>query len=173
MRWVHPAEHTRNRAQSLQGSPNQCSHIFGHGITDISPSASCSGNRHVFPFRVVSSRQNGLWLPFQRITKKLSKAETAQVFEDYKDAINVLKHGKGPSYERLLKKTVLLEFRVKPSEAPFFSRRGCKYSANPSRCWRTLCDALCRNNRGDYHNTPLARVVSTFGLNALWDCCWK
>ena len=61
--------------------------------------------------------------PFRELPyhlKTLSKTELAQVFEDYKDAINVLKHGKGPSYERLLERTTQLEFRVKLLGTHFF-----------------------------------------------------
>lgn len=94
--------------------------------------------------------------PFKELIpylNNLSKTELAQTFEDYKNAINVLKHGNGPSYKRLQERRVSfesiddvrkslpsnvsfepsidskdtlqekiapLEFKIKPSEEPFF-----------------------------------------------------
>ncbi|WP_298808413.1 hypothetical protein [uncultured Sphingomonas sp.] len=46
--------------------------------------------------------------------------ELADRFVDYRDAINVLKHGHGRSYERLLAKRAALPFTVKDRGQPFF-----------------------------------------------------
>ena len=44
----------------------------------------------------------------------------ADSFNDYRLAINVLKHGSGRSYGQLLAKSANLEFNVKPEGEPFF-----------------------------------------------------
>jgi hypothetical protein len=50
-----------------------------------------------------------------------AQQELMNKFEEYRLAINVLKHGRGRSYEELCKRTTALEFRVKlPKEAFFF-----------------------------------------------------
>jgi len=41
-------------------------------------------------------------------------------FRDYRDAINVLKHGEGRSYDRLLARKAVLAFDVKDRGIPFF-----------------------------------------------------
>lgn len=41
-------------------------------------------------------------------------------FEDFISAINVLKHGKGRSYDKLIKKISLLPFRIKLPDEDFF-----------------------------------------------------
>jgi len=41
-------------------------------------------------------------------------------FVNYRDAINVLKHGKGPSYNNLVAKAALLPFRIKLPHESFF-----------------------------------------------------
>lgn len=41
------------------------------------------------------------------------EADLAQRFSDYQDAINALKHGRGRSYDRLLKRADNLDFQIK------------------------------------------------------------
>lgn len=48
------------------------------------------------------------------------KVALADRFMDFKDAVNVLKHGKGRSYERLLKKKNTLDFEIKDAGSAFF-----------------------------------------------------
>lgn len=52
--------------------------------------------------------------------RKHGSAELAEKFTDYKLAINVLKHGKGRSYEQLLARSASLDFKVKPDDEHFF-----------------------------------------------------
>ena len=47
--------------------------------------------------------------------------ELKERFADFKDAINVLKHGRGRSYDRLLARSERLSFRVKQRDESFFS----------------------------------------------------
>lgn len=49
-----------------------------------------------------------------------SEPGSAQVFEDYRDAINVLKHGRGRSYDRLVARAEALEFKVKAPDENLF-----------------------------------------------------
>ena len=57
------------------------------------------------------------------IIERTSNSELLQSFEDYQCAINVLKHGKGRSYEYLVGRYRQLEFRIKlPNE--FFFMKG-------------------------------------------------
>jgi hypothetical protein len=61
--------------------------------------------------------------PFERLKEDLKQsgnAGLAETFNDYQLAINVLKHGMGRSYQRLLAKSSELEFKVKPEGEPFF-----------------------------------------------------
>jgi hypothetical protein len=61
--------------------------------------------------------------PFDQLDKHLkqfNKNDLAQTFCDYRKAINVLKHGRGPSYEQLLAKANDLEFSIKTSGDHFF-----------------------------------------------------
>jgi len=51
------------------------------------------------------------------------RADLAQRFSDYQDAINALKHGRGRSYNRLLKRADNLDFQVK-REGEGFIREG-------------------------------------------------
>jgi hypothetical protein len=44
----------------------------------------------------------------------------AEKFNDYRLAINVLKHGRGRNYQQLLAKSSQLEFKIKPDGEPFF-----------------------------------------------------
>jgi hypothetical protein len=57
----------------------------------------------------------------EKCLKKHDEHKLAQVFSDYRLAVNVLKHGKGPSYDRLVERSSKLEFKIKlPEEAFFF-----------------------------------------------------
>lgn len=48
------------------------------------------------------------------------EANLAEQFAEYRDATNVLKHGRGRSYEKLLLKRDHLEFRIRAKDEPFF-----------------------------------------------------
>jgi hypothetical protein len=61
--------------------------------------------------------------PFDSLKEYLQQGgqeELAQKFDDYKLAINVLKHGRGPSYDSLLSRASELEFRIKATGEGFF-----------------------------------------------------
>jgi hypothetical protein len=61
--------------------------------------------------------------PFDQLKEYLQQGghdALAQKFEDYRLAINVLKHGRGKSYDLLLSRASELEFRIKPEEEHFF-----------------------------------------------------
>ena len=51
---------------------------------------------------------------------RLGDAELKQRFADYRDAINVLKHGRGTSYDRLVKRGENLPFKIKRPDEAFF-----------------------------------------------------
>jgi hypothetical protein len=53
--------------------------------------------------------------------RRHGKDDLADRFVQFKDAMNVLKHGAGKSYERLLAKAGKLPFKVKPKDEAFFS----------------------------------------------------
>lgn len=54
------------------------------------------------------------------ILERTSNSTLLQKFEDYQCAINVLKHGKGRSYEYLVGRYRQLEFRIKLPDESFF-----------------------------------------------------
>lgn len=56
-----------------------------------------------------------------RILAELGKQDLSERFSDYQKAINVLKHGRGRSYEALLAKSDKLPFNVKRHGQTFFS----------------------------------------------------
>jgi hypothetical protein len=61
--------------------------------------------------------------PFERLRDRLKEAgklELAEIFNDYRLAVNVLKHGNGRSYQSLLAKSESLEFKIKPEAESFF-----------------------------------------------------
>jgi hypothetical protein len=61
--------------------------------------------------------------PFDQLPKYLKDHKEdalANVFGDYQLAVNVLKHGRGRSYDQLLAKSANLEFKIKPEGGPFF-----------------------------------------------------
>lgn len=75
-------------------------------------------------FESVLQQHNGWEKPFLRLDEHLrqhGKEDLADRFLEFRDAINVLKHGEGPSYERLLAKGDKLPFKVKPKDEAFFS----------------------------------------------------
>jgi hypothetical protein len=74
-------------------------------------------------FESLLQSEMGWTEPFDRLKESLKlsdNAELAETFNDYRLAINVLKHGIGRSYRRLLAKASKLEFKVKPEEEPYF-----------------------------------------------------
>ena len=56
----------------------------------------------------------------KKILESQAKMVLKEKFSDLQLAVNVLKHGKGPSYEILVKKAAILPFRVKLPEEDFF-----------------------------------------------------
>jgi hypothetical protein len=57
----------------------------------------------------------------EKCLKKHGEYKLAEVFSDYRLAVNVLKHGKGESYDRLVKRSSELEFKIKlPDDAFVF-----------------------------------------------------
>jgi hypothetical protein len=74
-------------------------------------------------FESLLQSQTGWDEPFNRLKERLKEVgrlELAEAFSDYQLAVNVLKHGEGQSYRRLLAKTSKLEFKIKPEGEPFF-----------------------------------------------------
>lgn len=60
--------------------------------------------------------------PFARLDSHLREHgldDLAERFLDYRDAINVLKHGAGRSHDRLLDRSDRLDFRVRALDQPF------------------------------------------------------
>ncbi len=55
------------------------------------------------------------------ILQKQGAEELREQFSNLILAINVLKHGYGPSYKKLLEKTTILPFRIKKSDESFFN----------------------------------------------------
>ena len=56
-----------------------------------------------------------------KILIKNGKVELSKRFEDFNCAINVLKHGRGRSYDVLVAKSDVLSFRIKLPHENFFS----------------------------------------------------
>ena len=74
-------------------------------------------------FEAVLQQTRGWPRPFAEVNSLLrnrSMTELADRFLDYRSAINVLKHGAGPSYDRLLERQANLNFKVKARGEPFF-----------------------------------------------------
>jgi hypothetical protein len=74
-------------------------------------------------FEAILQQKKGWARPFAEVDALLrehGKAALADRFLDYRSAINVLKHGVGPSYDRLLARRDLLAFKVKPPGEAFF-----------------------------------------------------
>jgi hypothetical protein len=74
-------------------------------------------------FESVLQQQTGWGDPFAEVDqclRKIGKEQLADRFVDYRNAINVLKHGKGRSYEALLKRGSALEFPLKVPDQSFF-----------------------------------------------------
>ena len=55
-----------------------------------------------------------------KILKSAGKYELAIRFDDFREAINVLKHGRGSSYDRLVSRASSLPFRVMLPDENFF-----------------------------------------------------
>ena len=61
--------------------------------------------------------------PFKQLNENLKQSgnlELAETLDDYRLAINVLKHGAGWSYHELLERSPRLKFEVKPDGESFF-----------------------------------------------------
>jgi hypothetical protein len=63
--------------------------------------------------------ENGL-AEAKRILENSSNAVLLQKITDYQNAINALKHGRGRSYECLVSRHALLDFRIKLPDENFF-----------------------------------------------------
>jgi len=60
---------------------------------------------------------------FDEVSKMLRGANQSALdekFSDFRKAINVLKHGKGSSYDSLVSKAAALPFRIRQPTEPFF-----------------------------------------------------
>jgi hypothetical protein len=60
---------------------------------------------------------------FEKLNRHLNQnenVELARTFDNYRLAINVLKHGRGRSYSQLLERRRELEFRIKGPDGRFF-----------------------------------------------------
>lgn len=74
-------------------------------------------------FESVLQQQTGWDDPFGRVDQELRSNGNDMLADrllDYRNAINVLKHGKGRSYEALLRRGSALDFPVKPPDQSFF-----------------------------------------------------
>lgn len=74
-------------------------------------------------FEAVLQQQAGWDNPFatiDQLLRDIGNEPLADRFNDYRNAINVLKHGKGRSYEALLKRGAALDFPLKPPDQSFF-----------------------------------------------------
>ena len=61
--------------------------------------------------------------PFNQLDVELrtqARNDLADRFKDYRDAVNVLKHGTGPSYDRLLERRNTISFKILGKEENFF-----------------------------------------------------
>jgi uncharacterized protein YdcH (DUF465 family) len=75
-------------------------------------------------FESLLQQEKGWQNTFIDLNSKLretGKIELAEKFEDFKDAINVLKHGKGHSYQKLLNRKNSLDFEIKDVDRAFFN----------------------------------------------------
>jgi hypothetical protein len=73
-------------------------------------------------FEALLQQSLGWEQPFARLDKHLREHgldDVAERFLDYRDAINVLKHGAGRSHDRLLGRKARLDFAVRALDEPF------------------------------------------------------
>jgi hypothetical protein len=73
-------------------------------------------------FESLLQQSLGWGQPFGQLDKYLREHgldDLAERFLDYRDAINVLKHGAGRSHDRLLDREARLNFAVRPLDQPF------------------------------------------------------
>ena len=73
-------------------------------------------------FEALLQQSLGWEQPYVRLDKHLREhdfVDLADRFMDYRDAINVLKHGAGRSHDRLLSRKARLDFLVRALEQPF------------------------------------------------------
>ena len=81
----------------------------------------CIGGLSVFEATLQQSiGWNDAFFELDKHLRSKSMIDLADRFRDYKDAINVLKHGEGRSYEKLLARKAQLEFSVKDRGQAFF-----------------------------------------------------
>ena len=74
-------------------------------------------------FEAVVQQQTGWENPLgqiEQLLREMNNDALADRFNDYRNAINVLKHGKGRSYEALLKRERTLDFSLKALGESFF-----------------------------------------------------
>jgi hypothetical protein len=75
-------------------------------------------------FEALLQSHMGWRKPFDRLVTYLEGSEEralARSFNQYRLAINVLKHGEGLSYDQLLAVSSKLEFKIRPKGEPFLS----------------------------------------------------
>lgn len=75
-------------------------------------------------FEVLLQQKKGWPNPFQEVDARLregGKSDLADRLLDYRNAINVLKHGEGRSYEKLLARKDVLLFKVKDKDQAYFN----------------------------------------------------
>jgi hypothetical protein len=77
-------------------------------------------------FESLLQQKKGWETPFREADQMLrsnGQAALAVRFLDYRNAINVLKHGRGPSYDALLVRREVLDFEVKAADERYFHER--------------------------------------------------
>jgi len=114
-------QHLENDARSQLQTSAQTSLVLTLKLSRLHRSMLAIGMFSLFESLLQS--EIGWADPFNELPEKLRGWENntlAQVFCDYKSAINVLKHGYGRSYDRLLTRLDQLEFAVKPKGEEFF-----------------------------------------------------
>lgn len=87
--------------------------LSGIDVCDAQIATSVVGVFSIFESRLQSAFN--LSKPFEEVTKRLKASghtSAAEQFDDYRLAVNVLKHGLGPSHEKLLARADRLSFKV-------------------------------------------------------------
>jgi hypothetical protein len=106
--------------KKLQSS---ASTVFVNGLRTCTMARTLIAVGTVGAFEALLQRQTGWKNAFVELDATLNKrgqADLVERFRDFRDAINVLKHGEGRSYERLLSRREHLPFTVKERDMAFF-----------------------------------------------------
>jgi len=104
------------RLQTEAGTPL----IIGLRVLTMHATILATGTIAVF--ESILQQTFGWKQPFRELDGLLRRSGFADLAErviDYRDAINVLKHGAGRSHDRLLRRKDNLDFRVRAVEQPF------------------------------------------------------